>query len=161
MIHVLDEKLINKIAAGEVIDRPVNVIKELVENAFDAGATQITVEISENCIRVIDDGCGMGQEDLVQCILRHATSKITSFEDLEHVSTLGFRGEALSSIAAVSAFSILTKTSETLEGYELRVEGGMVQSLSAKACPDGTVVEVRDLFFNTPLRRKFLDSLED
>lgn len=161
MIRVLDEKLVNKIAAGEVIDRPVNVVKELVENAVDAQAEHITVELSENCIRVVDDGIGMSKEDVEQSILRHATSKISSFEDLEYVSTLGFRGEALSSIAAVSQFTLLSKTKEMLEGYELCVEGGVVQSFKAKACPQGTVVEVRDLFFNTPVRKKFLDGLEE
>ncbi|MDP3727835.1 MAG: DNA mismatch repair endonuclease MutL [bacterium] len=161
MIRVLDEKLINKIAAGEVIDRPVNVVKELVENAVDARAEHVSVEISENCIRVVDDGSGMSKEDLEQSILRHATSKISFFEDLEHISTLGFRGEALSSIAAVSSFTLLSKTEDMLEGYELVVEGGVVQSFKAKACPQGTVVEVRDLFFNTPVRKKFLDGLEE
>ncbi len=161
MIHLLDETLINKIAAGEVIDRPVNVVKELVENAFDAGATHISVEITENCIRVVDDGCGMTLEDLEKCVLRHATSKIIVFDDLEHISTLGFRGEALSSIAAVSSFTLLSKTEDALEGYELCVEAGVVKSLKAKACAQGTVVEVRDLFFNTPVRKKFLDGLED
>ncbi len=161
MIHILDEKLINKIAAGEVIDRPANVVKELVENAVDAGASHIVIEISENCIRIVDDGNGMTKEDLELSIVRHATSKITSFEDLEHVSSFGFRGEALSSIAAVSSFRILSKTEEMLEGYELCVEGGRVKSFRAQACPQGTVVEVRDLFFNTPVRRKFLDDLED
>ncbi|MSR86054.1 DNA mismatch repair endonuclease MutL, partial [Candidatus Woesearchaeota archaeon] len=161
MIHILDEKLINKIAAGEVIDRPANVVKELVENAVDAGASHIVVEISENCIRIVDDGNGMSKEDLELSVLRHATSKITSFEDLEHVSSFGFRGEALSSIAAISSFRILSKTQEMLEGYELHVEGGRVKTFHAQACPRGTVVEVRDLFFNTPVRRKFLDGLED
>lgn len=161
MIRLLDEKLVNKIAAGEVIDRPLNVVKELVENAFDAGATHISVEVTDTCIRVVDDGCGMGKEDLEQCALRHATSKITSFEDLEHVSTLGFRGEALSSIAAVSFLTLLSKTADALEGHELCIEAGLLHSLSAKACADGTVVEVRDLFFNTPVRKKFLDAFED
>lgn len=161
MIHILDEKLVNKIAAGEVIDRPANVIKELVENAVDAGASHIVVEVSGDCIKVVDDGKGMSKEDLELSIFRHATSKITSFEDLEHVSSFGFRGEALSSIAAVSSFRILSKTEEMLEGYELHVEGGRVKSFRAQACPQGTVVEVRDLFFNTPVRKKFLDGLED
>src|SRR3989344_4700731 len=123
MIQLLDETLINKIAAGEVIDRPLNVVKELVENALDAGATHISVEITEACIRVVDDGYGMSKEDLQQCVLRRATSKIHSFEDLEMVSTLGFRGEALSSIAAVSSFTLLSKSEGALEGYELVVEG--------------------------------------
>src|SRR3989338_6855593 len=161
MIHVLDEKLINKIAAGEVIDRPANVIKELVENAVDAGASHIVVEVSEDYIKVVDDGHGMNKEDIELSILRHATSKIHSFEDLEHVSSFGFRGEALSSIAAVSSFRILSKTEDMLEGYELCVEGGRIKSFRAEACPQGTVVEIRDLFFNTPVRKKFLDALED
>jgi len=161
MIRILDEKLVNKIAAGEVIDRPVNVVKELVENAYDAGAKHITVEISEDSIRVVDDGNGLSKEDVQQCVLRHATSKIVSFEDLERVSTLGFRGEALSSIAAVSHFTLLSKTEEMLEGYELVVEGGVVRSFQAKACSQGTVVEVRELFFNTPVRKKFLDAFEN
>jgi len=161
MIRLLDERLVNKIAAGEVIDRPMNVIKELVENSVDAGARHIRIEITESMIRVADDGQGMSKEDLQQCILRHATSKISSFEDLEHVSTLGFRGEALASIASVSQLRMLSRTSDSIEGYELCVEAGNVVSFKSCACSPGTIIEVHNLFFNTPVRKKFLDIRED
>ena len=170
MINVLDEKLINKIAAGEVIERPVNVVKELVENSFDAGAKKILVEIKDAFILVEDDGRGMFKGDLEKCTLRHATSKIKEFEDLINVGSFGFRGEALSSIAAVSDLTISSKPGEfisggvpeeLIEGNEIRVEGGVLRHLKSKGMSRGTTIEVRDLFFNTPVRKKFLDSREN
>lgn len=157
MINILDEMLVNKIAAGEVIERPVNVVKELVENSVDAGAKHIVVEISENLIKVYDDGCGISREDLEKCALRHATSKISRFEDLESVKSFGFRGEALASVAAVSKLAISTKHEGAFEGYELIIEAGIMKSLKMKASSQGTTVEVHNLFFNTPVRKKFLD----
>jgi len=161
MIRVLDEQLVNKIAAGEVIERPVNVIKELVENAVDARAAHITVHVAESLIRVADDGVGMTKEDLGKSILRHATSKIEQYDDLMRVMSFGFRGEALASIAAVSDLTITSKCRDALEGNEIRIEGGAVRSFKPKGCSEGTIVDVRDLFFNTPVRKKFLDTRED
>lgn len=161
MISLLDDVVINKIAAGEVIERPVNIVKELVENALDAGAQTVLVEVDDELIRVTDDGIGMSKEDLEKCILRHATSKIKRLEDLEDISTLGFRGEALASIASVSSFRLCSRQKGVVEGYELSVEGGNMLGLKLKGCPEGTAVEVKDLFFNTPVRRKFLDEKEE
>lgn len=160
MIHVLDEALVNKIAAGEVVERPVNVIKELVENAVDAHATHIFIDVTDTLISVHDDGVGMSRVDLETSVLRHATSKIQSFDDLQHIATYGFRGEALASIAAVSDLIILTRRKEDMEGSELHVEGGVMRSLRSIGSPIGTTVLVRDLFFNTPVRKKFLDTKE-
>jgi DNA mismatch repair protein MutL len=160
MIQVLDEALVNKIAAGEVIEKPMNVVKELVENAVDARAQNIVVEIMPEMIKVSDDGIGMSKEDMEKCILRHATSKISSFDDLEKVKSLGFRGEALSSIASVSNMTITSKYKDELEGNQLHVEGGVVRNFSTVGCSKGTIVEIRDLFFNTPVRKKFLDHRE-
>ena len=161
MIKVLDEKLVNKIAAGEVIEKPLNVVKELVENSLDAGAQNIFVEINEDLIRVEDDGNGMSKEDLEKCVLRHATSKINDFEDLINVGSFGFRGEALSSIAAVSDLTIISKFKDSLEGNELRVEGGVLRNLRSLGCSKGTIIILKDLFFNTPVRKKFLDLREN
>src|SRR3990167_6485040 len=158
-IVLLPEELINKIAAGEVIERPASVIKELLENSLDAGATKITVELEDSGkkrIRITDNGEGMTPEDAEKSILRHDTSKIRSVEDLFSIKTLGFRGEALSSIAAVSKLSITTKQKNTLEGFQLQIEAGQIQNRNIIAAEQGTIMEVQDIFFNTPARKKFL-----
>lgn len=158
-IHVLDSETIDKIAAGEVVERPSSVVKELVENAMDAGATSIAVEIKEGgieFIRVTDNGCGMEREQIQKAFLRHATSKIDSAEDLTHIHSLGFRGEALSSIAAVSRVEMITKTRESITGNRILLDGGVIQDLAEVGAPDGTTFLVRNLFYNTPVRRKFL-----
>lgn len=158
-IHILPEYLANQIAAGEVVERPASVVKELTENALDAGATAIEVSVEGGglqLIRVADNGCGMGPEDAAAAFERHATSKISSPEDLEKVSTLGFRGEALPSIASVSRCTLTTAPPTSLEGTRVEIEGGRFLGAKPAGCPKGTVVEVRDLFFNTPARRKFL-----
>ena len=159
IIHVLDQNTINKIAAGEVIERPASVVKELLENAIDAKATAITVEIREGgigFIRVTDNGCGIAKEDLPLAFLRHSTSKIRSVEDLFTVSSLGFRGEALSSIAAVAQVEVITKTADHLTGSRYQIEGGAEKSMEEIGAPDGTTFIARNLFYNTPVRRKFL-----
>lgn len=158
-IQVLDQNTINKIAAGEVIERPSSVVKELVENAIDAGATAITIEIKEggiSFIRITDNGCGIKREELSMAFLRHSTSKIQSIEDLMCVASLGFRGEALSSIAAVSQIELVTKTAGQMTGNRYVIEGGEEKSLEEVGAPDGTTFIVRNLFYNTPVRRKFL-----
>ena len=155
----LDPHLANLIAAGEVVERPASVVKELVENAVDAGAKTITVELQNggmSFLRVSDDGCGMGREDAKTAFLRHATSKLRTKEDLEAIGTLGFRGEALAATAAVSRVDLLTRTAEDLEGTHLRLEGGKLLACEAAGCPVGTTIVVRDLFFNTPARMKFM-----
>ena len=158
-IRLLPDTLVNQIAAGEVVERPSSVVKELVENALDAGARRIDVELEEGGIRLIrirDDGGGMGPEDIALAVERHATSKIGSLEDLECVGTLGFRGEALPSIASVSRFSITSRRGDDAHGSRLEVEGGKRLPPRPQAHPVGSTVEVRDLFFNVPARRKFL-----
>lgn len=160
-IKVLDQTTIDQIAAGEVVERPGAVVKELVENAIDAGASAITVEIREggkSFIRITDNGSGIGKEDISLAFLRHSTSKIRSVEDLLNVSSLGFRGEALSSIAAVSQVELVTKTREELCGNRYLIEGGREKSLEEIGCPNGTTFVVRSLFYNTPARQKFLKS---
>jgi len=160
-IHLLSEELINKIAAGEVIERPASVIKELLENSLDAKATKISIEIEDSGkkrIKVSDNGFGMDEEDACNSVLRHATSKLNSAEDLFSIQTLGFRGEALASIAAVSLFSVTTKIKDKLEGFNLVLEGGQTISSGLLAAPVGTTIEVKDIFFNTPARKKFLKS---
>ncbi len=164
-ISVLDENLINKIAAGEVVERPASVVKELIENSLDARATRITIDIRDSgkkSIKVIDDGEGMDEDDARNCVIRHATSKINSEDDLFSIQTLGFRGEALASVAAVSQLSIVTKKEEKLEGFNLVIEGGILINSGVIAAERGTTIEVRNLFFNTPARKKFLktDSVE-
>ena len=158
-IHVLDSRTIDRIAAGEVVERPASVVKELVENAIDAGSTAITVEAKEGgieFIRVTDNGCGIEREQLPTAFLRHATSKIEDADDLNHIASLGFRGEALSSIAAVSRVEIITKRKENLTGTRMVLEGAKEQSVDEIGAPDGTTFLMRNLFFNTPVRRKFL-----
>jgi DNA mismatch repair protein MutL len=158
-IHLLPENLCNQIAAGEVVERPASVVKELIENSLDAHATQITIEIEgggSRLIRVSDNGDGMGKDDVFLCLERHATSKISSSADLFRLQTLGFRGEALPSIAAVSRLTVRSQTAIAPEGWELYVEAGTVKKAGAIGLPVGTSIEVRDLFFNTPARRKFL-----
>lgn len=161
IITVLDQSTINKIAAGEVVERPAAVVKELVENAIDAGANAITVEIKEggiSFIRITDNGHGIRKDDVSTAFLRHATSKIKSVEDLLSVSSLGFRGEALSSIAAVSLVELVTKHNDDLLGTRYLIEGGVEKSKEEIGCPEGTTFVVRNLFYNTPARRKFLKS---
>jgi len=164
-IVILDEKTANQIAAGEVIERPASVVKEMVENAIDAGADQITVEIKNggiSYIRITDNGSGMDADDVEIAFERHATSKIRKIEDLDELRTLGFRGEALASIAAVSRLEMSTKTEEAPIGTKILIEGGKVMSVSQTGCPKGTSFIVRNLFYNTPARYKFLkkDSTE-
>ena len=158
-IAVLDQNTIDKIAAGEVVERPASVVKELVENAIDAGATAVTVEIKEggiSFIRVTDNGNGIPKDQVPMAFLRHATSKIQKVEDLLQISSLGFRGEALSSISAVSQMEVITKTSEAMTGVRYLIEGGREKSLEEIGAPNGTTMLVRNLFFNTPARAKFL-----
>jgi len=156
---VLDETLIDQIAAGEVIERPANLVKELLENALDAGASAVTVSVEDGgraLVRVTDDGAGMSPAEAALCVERHATSKIASFEDLVRVSTLGFRGEALPSIGSVSRMTITTRPRQDLEGTRVVVEGGHLREATPTGCPPGTTVEVDDLFYNVPARKKFL-----
>lgn len=158
-IEILDQQTIDKIAAGEVIDRPSSVVKELVENAIDARASAITVEIKEggiSFIRITDNGCGIDADQVSLAFLRHSTSKIRNVEDLLTVSSLGFRGEALSSIAAVAQVELITKTSLALSGIRYVIEGGAEKSCEEIGAPEGTTFLVRNLFYNTPARRKFL-----
>ncbi len=158
-IHVLDSQTVDKIAAGEVVERPLNVVKELVENAIDAGATAVTVEIKEggiSFIRVTDNGSGIENSQVKKAFMRHATSKIQTAEDLTGVVSLGFRGEALSSIGAVAQVELITKTRDSLTGIRFAMEGGKEGILEEIGAPDGTTVIVRNLFFNTPVRKKFL-----
>ena len=158
-IQILDQDTINQIAAGEVVERPASVVKELMENAIDAGATAVTVEIRQGgigFIRITDNGCGIPKEELPLAFLRHSTSKIHSAADLLTVASLGFRGEALSSIAAVSQVELITKTTDSLTGSRYRIEGGEEKGLEEVGAPEGTTFISRNLFFNTPARRKFL-----
>ena len=160
-IQVLDGETINKIAAGEVVERPSSVVKELVENAIDAGATAVTVEIQDggtSLIRITDNGSGMEKDDISMAFLRHSTSKIRSAQDLQTIRSLGFRGEALSSISAVAQVELLTKTAHAMTGCRYRIDGGVEKSIEDIGCPDGTTFIVRQLFYNTPARRKFLKS---
>lgn len=158
-IAVLDQQTIDQIAAGEVVERPASVVKELVENAVDAGASQVTVEIREGgvgYIRITDNGSGIEKEDIPLAFLRHSTSKIRSAEDLTGVTSLGFRGEALSSISAVSMVELITKTRTDVLGSRCCLEGGVQKSLEELGAPDGTTFIIRNLFYNTPARKKFL-----
>lgn len=158
-VKLLSDHVANKIAAGEVVDRPVSVVKELLENALDAGATDIGIELvygGRTSIAVIDNGKGMDRDDALLCIERHATSKIRDVDDIEQIATLGFRGEALAAIASVSRFLLRTRPPESLQGTEIEIHGGAMQGVREVGCPPGTEIRVRNLFYNVPARRKFL-----
>ena len=162
-IELLSQETIDKIAAGEVVERPCSVVKELVENALDAKATAITIEIKEggiSFIRISDNGCGIEKSEVPLAFLRHSTSKIRSVEDVLCVSSLGFRGEALSSIAAVSRVELITKTPDSLTGVRYQIEGSKEMGLEEIGAPDGTTFLIKDLFYNTPARKKFLKSAQ-
>ena len=161
IIKILPDHVVNKIAAGEVVERPAAVVKELIENSIDAGASEILVDIEQagrKLIRVADNGCGMSQKDAQTAFLRHATSKIESDEDLDAVRTMGFRGEALSSIASVSQVRLLTAVRGAGQGVLVEIEAGAVKSVKDAAAPEGTSIDVSHLFYNTPARLKFLKS---
>lgn len=161
LVKVLPAHVIDQIAAGEVVERPASVLKELLENAIDAGASQVVVRASGGGVRLIevsDDGCGMDMDDALEALKRHATSKIRSLEDLNHLVSLGFRGEALSSIASVSRLELVTRTKESDEATKITVEGGHIREVTAWGAPVGTRVRVESLFYNMPARRKFLRS---
>ncbi|HLY61088.1 MAG TPA: DNA mismatch repair endonuclease MutL [Terriglobia bacterium] len=161
VIHILPEAVANKIAAGEVVERPASVVKELLENSIDAGAQRVEINLEsggKRLVRVVDDGCGMSKDDSLLAFERHATSKIRSADDLFEVSTLGFRGEALPSIAAVSRLTLETRHASESAGTRLEIAGGKLRDVKEQAWAGGTRIEVRDLFFNTPARRKFLKS---
>src|SRR5436853_4105381 len=164
-IRLLPEQVANQIAAGEVVERPASVVKELVENALDADARRITVEIQtggRSLIRVTDDGLGMSKDDALLCLERHATSKIQKAEDLAAISTMGFRGEAMPSIASVSRMTIITRERDGAgdEGCQVVIHGGKILEVKAAGGAPGTMVEVRQLFYNLPARRKFLRTEE-
>jgi hypothetical protein len=162
-IRLLPEQVANQIAAGEVIERPASVVKELVENALDAGATRVTVEIQaggRSLIRVTDDGWGMNRDDALLSLERHATSKIQKAEDLSAIATMGFRGEAIPSIASVSRMTITTREHDAEAATQILINGGKIVEVKAAGSPPGTAVEVRQIFFNLPARRKFLRSEE-
>lgn len=158
-IKILPESLANQIAAGEVVERPASVVKELMENSIDAGASEIFIDVEnggKRMIRVTDNGSGMNRDDAFLCLERHATSKIGNEEDLFALHTMGFRGEALPAIASVSRFRLQTRVAEEESGWQIYAEGGVVRQAEAVGAPSGTVIEIRNLFFNTPARRKFL-----
>src|SRR5439155_6990236 len=162
-IRLLPEQVANQIAAGEVVERPASVVKELVENSLDAQASRITVEVQmggRSLMRVTDDGVGMNRDDALLSLERHATSKIRTAEDLGAILTMGFRGEALPSIASVSRMTITTRECDAEEGTQITIHGGKILDVKAAGCASGTVMEVRQLFFNLPARRKFLRSEE-
>ena len=158
-IVLLDDLTINQIAAGEVIERPSSVVKELTENSIDAGAKNITIDIKHggiSYIRITDDGCGIEPDDMEISFERHATSKIRQAADLETVKSMGFRGEALASVAAVAKVTMTSKTRENSTGYKIRIEGGDIIEKTEEGCPDGTSITIEELFYNTPVRYKFL-----
>src|SRR3989454_10679648 len=160
-IHVLPEHVANKIAAGEVIERPASVLKGLRENSLDAGATDIGIALAEGGIkqiRVVDNGSGIAKDDLPMAFARHATSKIASLEDLEQIRSLGFRGEALASIASVARVVMASRATGAAHAFALSAEAGSIGAVEPAAQPPGTAVEVDDLYYNTPARRKFLKS---
>src|SRR6187399_2004473 len=164
-VRLLPEQVANQIAAGEVVERPASVVKELVENSIDAQAGRITVEIQaggRSLIRVTDDGTGMNRDDALLCLERHATSKIRRAEDLAAIASMGFRGEALPSIASVSRFTLTTREreSQSAEGTRVVIAGGKILDVKAAGTAPGTSIEVRQLFFNLPARRKFLRTIE-
>ena len=158
-IRRLTTDIVNKIAAGEVIERPASVVKELVENSVDSGARRISVHVTKGgteSIRGTDDGCGIAEDEIPLAVASHATSKIESADDLFRISTFGFRGEALASIAQVSHFRIRSRVPDSTVGHQLLVLGGEVGECEPVGCPQGTEIEVKNLFFNTPVRRRFL-----
>ncbi|MCA1964334.1 MAG: DNA mismatch repair endonuclease MutL, partial [Prosthecobacter sp.] len=160
-IRILPDALASQVAAGEVVERPASVIRELVENSLDAGAAHVTVEVQKgggSLIRVADDGCGMSREDALLSIERHATSKIRTKEDLAAILTFGFRGEALPSIASVSRFKLATREKDALSGTFVEVHGGKLVTVGEHGGAPGTIIEARSLFYNVPARRKFLRS---
>ncbi len=162
IIRILPEDVSNRIAAGEVVERPASVVKELVENALDAGTTRLTIQVDRggrSLVRVIDNGCGMDAEDALMCLEAHATSKIRERTDIGDIRTLGFRGEALPSIASVTRFQLRTRPHDADEGTEVNATGGVIQNVGPTGCAPGTTVQVRDLFFNLPARKKFLRSI--
>ena len=161
-ICVLSEEVINKISAGEVVERPASVVKELVENSIDAGAAKIAVEVRKggrDLIKVTDNGCGMTEKDALLSLERHSTSKIKNADEIENIQTLGFRGEALPSIAAVSRMTLVTRPQAEESGVRIEIEGGKIKGVKKTGCPAGTSIEVEQLFFNTPARRKFLKTV--
>ena len=163
VITILPEDLANKIAAGEVIERPASVIKELIENSIDAKAKAIEINVEGagiKLMRVNDDGAGMSKDDALNCLERHATSKIKSIDDLVNIHTLGFRGEALPSIASVSHMEIMTRQAEDISGTFVSIRGGKLLEVKEQGTSIGTTISVRNLFFNTPARKKFLKSIE-
>src|SRR5437763_14850505 len=158
-IHVLSENVANKISAGEVVERPASVVKELLENSLDAGSTRIKLQIEaggKKLIQITDDGCGMVRDDALLAFERHATSKIKNAEDLLSIATLGFRGEALPSIASVSRLRLETRAVKERAGTVVEINGGKIARIEEAGLPMGTSITVRDLFFNTPARKKFL-----
>lgn len=164
-IHVLPDILASQVAAGEVVERPSSVVKELVENSLDAGAREVLIEIERGgiaLVRITDDGCGMDRDDALLSLERHATSKLRQASDLNHILTLGFRGEAIPSIASVSRFRLITRERESLDGTEVQVHGGKIIDVRSAGCAAGTMIEIKQLFYNIPARRKFLkaDSTE-
>ena len=160
-IHILADQVANQIAAGEVVDRPASVVKELLENSLDAGATRIVITVEgggRKLIRIADDGCGMVRDDALLAFERHATSKLRSSDDLLSIATLGFRGEALPSIASIARVELVTRAAEESSGTRMEIAGGKLLLCEDAGAPAGTTLTVRDLFFNTPARRKFLKS---
>jgi len=163
-ISILPDILCNQIAAGEVVERPAAVVKELLENSLDAGGRKISLALLQGGrkeIRVVDDGSGMSPDDALLALERHATSKIKAIEDLQAIRSLGFRGEALPSIAAVSRFEMVTREAASLSGIAIRMDGGTLKDVRETGCPAGTAITVRDLFYNLPARRKFLRSVDN
>ncbi len=158
VLRILPEWIANRIAAGEVVERPASAVKEMLENAVDAGATEISLHVDERGFRIVDDGCGMTRDECLLALERHATSKIADVDDLDRIATLGFRGEALPSIASVSRFRLQSRPRDASSGTEVVVEGGRLVHVREIGIPVGTAVEVQDLFFNTPARRKFMKS---
>jgi len=158
-IKILSDSIVSKIAAGEIVERPASVVKELIENSIDADSTSVKVDLEaggKRLIRVVDNGGGMSHDEALLSLERHATSKISDVDDLLSVKTLGFRGEALPSILSVSRFKLITRMEKDISGTEILIEGGAIRKVSEIGCNRGTIVEARNLFFNTPPRLKFL-----